>query len=269
MTLDVKKANPGLNTTEVVLGLEDGGAIVCNYENRHYKVVRVDSEGQQVNMLYTTDKSVTAFILLTPDELLILQLDGTIVRVQLSDGQIIKTFRIDVGFLDDGILDDRENLLLVDGNRMEVFNYCIMTKRKKIVIQRDEKRLNYPCSIHKAQFEEGVLYVVASQHCVNIYNSEWCFLRFLGSGHDGREASDLIYPNSATFTPWKTVFVVDRDNGAIKEFSLAGDFLGFIIQGIKQLQKLSLCGPHLWLSFREKLDVGSECNLKRYQINRV
>ena len=271
----MKKANPDLNATEVVLGLEDGGAIVSASDraetNRLNYAVKIDSQGQHVNTLYTTDKSVTGFILLPADELLILQNEGTIARVRISDGKPVDSFKVDVGFLDGGILDDDENLLLVDWNHMEVFNYCMTTKHKKVIVQKDKKILNYPCSIHKAQSDKGVLYLVTGQHCVNIYNSKWDILRSIGSGHKGPTADDLRYPSCALLTPWNTVWVADRDNDAVKEFSLNGVFLRYIIHadaGLKHPQKLSLCGDQLWLSYREESNVGSECNVNRYRINR-
>ena len=269
LTLDVKKANPGFNSIDVVLGLEDGGAIVSNYEDGLHHAVRIDSQGQDIDTLYTTDKSVTGFIFLPPDELLILQHEGTIVRVQISDGKHIDTFKVNVSYLADGILDDEENLLLVDWNHMEVFNYCMTTKHKKVIVQKDKKMLNWPCSIHKAQSDKGVLYLVASQHRVNIYNSEWCLLSFAGSGTEGREAGDLRFPNSAILTPWNTVWVADGDNDTVKEFSLNGDFLQYIINRsdcINHPLKLSLCGDQLWLSYRVERHVGASFNVNRYEI---
>ena len=264
----MKKVNPALSSVEVVLGLEDRGAIVSDYvetERRHY-IVRIDSQGQHVNKLYDTDKLVTGFILLNPDELLILQKEGIIARVQISDGKTIDTFKVDVGHLADGILDDHENLLLVDLNRMEVFNYCMTTKHKKVIVQKDKKRLNNPCSIHKAQSDKRVLYLVCFEYCVNIYNSEWCFQGSLGSGLKGSENLDLRYPSSAIFTPYRTVWVTDSDSDAVKEFSLNNCFLRYIIRGKCHPKKLSLCAGQLWLPYREEQYVGAKCNINCYQL---
>ena len=267
MTLDVKKVNFGMNSMEVVLGLEDGGAIVSNYRDGLQYAVRIDSHGASVDTLYTTDISITAFIMSPANHLLILHHDGTIVRVQLTDGKLIDTCKIDVGYLVDGTLYDNENLLLVDCQRKEVFKYCMTTQSKEILVKSDKQSL---CSIHKAESLEGLLYLVCTQHCVNIYNSDWCFQRFLGSENKGTEDAYLKYPNSAILTPWETVWVADSDNDAVKEFSLRGEFLRCIInrtEGINHPQKLSLCADQLWLSYRGERYVGSECNVNRYQLN--
>ena len=103
MTLDLQTRHPEMKTPHSVLALPDGGALVAADINNIWNIVRLDQYGA-VSYIFKFKPSgqVTDFIL-TLDDVLILQKNGVITRVKLSDGTEVTSYKVDVEWLRRGI----------------------------------------------------------------------------------------------------------------------------------------------------------------------
>ena len=265
--LDVHKVNVALKKMDRVLSLSDGGALVSNEKGGKYEALRLDHTAGIMSTLLTTRKEISGFVLIHPD-VLVLQIDGTISRIQ-PNGREKTKYKVNLDWLDDGIAMDKETLLLVNwGSKLSakgsVFTYNLSDGHEEVKVSN----LKNPTSVVRAETNDGSIYVVCEQnaHRINIYNSSWSLQRSIGlqGSADGR----LDMPQCAIVTPWHTILVADRDNDRVTEFSMDGRFVRHLLtkeDGVRKPRRLSVLGPYLWLSYRPGL-LSKEYNIKRFQI---
>ena len=247
--LHVTASNPDMDLCNVA-ALPDGGILVANYNQSSYQVKRLSNNGTEEILLCESETAVTGFVLLPPDEVLVLLSDGTIMQIRIKDGKKIYQYNVDVGRLQHGVALPDNRLLLVDYQRGEVFNYgmyfSILQGRKNVVI----RKLNRPTSVARTVTNEGVLYMVSElgPHTVTIYDTHWIPKKSFGCNDSANR--QLGCPESLLILPCNTVIVADQENDRITEFNLEGDFLQHVLvksDGIKQPQRMAFQYPYLWV----------------------
>ena len=265
MKLDYKSSNPDLGgSLWDMLPLQDGTVLVDNYKDNKDHIIRLSDRGEVIRKLITTDKdTVRGFILMSNNECLILHKDGSLQRVRIEDGKVLRSgYKVPhVGELWDGIRIDDDQVLLVDSDKKEVITYNMKTRNKHVVIDK----LNIPSSVDKAVTDQGVFYIVNEKgaHTVSVYNDRWRLVRSIGGlgGDDGL----LNLPEAARVLPDNTVIVTDYGNNRISRFTIQGDFIDHVIKqsdGIRYPTRLAVQYPYVWVAY----DDGPHFNIKCYQI---
>ena len=80
-----------------VLGLMDGGAVISRTIQgvvTTYEAIRVDSKGDTIAKLHSTTTEITGFILKDQEHILILENDGVMTEIRLSDASQVIEHRI-------------------------------------------------------------------------------------------------------------------------------------------------------------------------------
>ena len=229
-----------------VLGLPGGETLVIHSPNNQYYCTRLDHTGATVRTLLTSPVEMTGLIMLNQEDLIILQKDGTITKVKLSDGTVVHTYKLDVDYLCNGVIHDDNTLILVDSNRGEVFTYCMSDQHKDIKI----KKLKTPTCVTKTETNQGTMYLVceAHNHKVHIYSSSWTLQRSIGSYGSGE--GQFIIPLYVLVLPTNNILVSDCNNHMISEYNMNGQFIRHVLQqqdGIYQPWQISYHHPNVWV----------------------
>ena len=179
LVLDVSKVNKEIGNVGRVLVFPGSEALVIHKTGNQCYCTRLDHREAKMRTLLTSPEPMTVLMMLNQEDLIILQGDGTITKVKLSDGTVVHTYKVEVGGLWDGVIHDNNTLILVDYRRGEVFTYCMSDQHKDIKI----KKLNHPTCVTKTETNQGILYLVceAGNHKVHIYSSSWTVQRSIGS----------------------------------------------------------------------------------------
>ena len=259
MKLDVRTINPNMESITAVLALPDGGAVISHYKDRQHHVVRLDNTGKASPSMFTSDTWINGFILLQDDKLVILQKDGNLTWIQIKDGKKMDQYKVKVGCLWHGIALDNDTLLLVDLIIGRVFTFSKSSRKTADMTNN----LNKPSSVHKTIINNKEVFVVceAGAHRLHIFSDDWT-LQGSVTG-DGQVRFDIPY--SAIVLPDKIKMIVsDYYNHCIKEFSLDGKFLGYLIQeaDINNPSKMSFHHPYVWIMYGEYPSMNVRC----YQI---
>ena len=265
MKLDVIECNPDLGSLCNMLPLQDGTVLVNNYKDDKDHVSRLSDRGDVIWNLITTDKYITGFILVSNNECLILDRDGSLQHVRIEDAQVLGSgYEVpDVEWLYDGIRIDDDQVLLVDYNKGEVITYNMKTRNKHVVIDK----LDFPTSVDKAVTEQGVFYIVNedSAHTIRVYNDRWRLVRSIGG--QGSGDGHLNRPDTARVLPDNTIIVSDYFNHRISRFTIQGDFIDHVIKqsdGIRYPGRLAVQYPYVWVEDGDDDDYPP--NIKCYQI---
>ena len=253
--MDVNAVNPGSYFR--VLPLDDGGVLVSSEDG----CIKLDHTGATVRTLLTSPVMMTGLMMLNQEDLIILQRDGTITKVKLSDGTVVQTYKVDVGGLWDGVIHDDNTLILVDSNRGEVFTYCMSDQHKDIKI----KKLKDPSCVTKTETNQGTLYLVceASNQKIHIYSSSGTLQRSIGSYGSGY--GQFKVPCYVLVLPTNNILVADCNNHRISEYNMNGQFIRHVLQqqdGINRPVQISYHHPHLWVVYLDK----NNYHLKYFQI---
>ena len=238
--MDVNAVNPG--DYYRVLPLDDGGVLVSSGGN----CIKLDHTGATVRTLLTSPVMMTGLMMLNQEDLIMLQKDGTITKVKLSDGTVVHTYKVDVNYLEDGVIHDDNTLILVDCIRGEVFTYCMSDQHKDINI----KKLNYLTCVTKTETNQGTLYLVceAGNSKVHIYSSSWTLQRSIGSPGSGY--GQFKFPCYVQVLPTNNILVADYYNHTISEYKMNGQFIRHVLQqqdGIYRPYQISYHHPHIWV----------------------
>ena len=186
----------------------------------------------------------------------ILQLNGTITQVKWLDGQIVKTYNVQVKGLLRGLKIEENMLLLVDYLGGELFTFNTTNEHQQCILQG----LNCPSSVVTTVQEKEVVYILCEigAHAVRIYNSNWTLTRTIG-GQKGSADGELNRPNSVTVLPCNNILVSDCYNNRVCEFTLDGQFVRHIISDIDHPRQLQLSYPLLWVTYGEAYPFRVKC----------
>ena len=244
----MNKVNKEIRKAIRVLGLPGGEALVIHKLDTQYYCTRLDHTGATVRTLLTSPVQMTGLMMLNQEDLIILQKDGTITKVKLSDGTVVHTYKVDVGNLIDGVIHDDNTLILVDCDRGEVFTYCMSDQHKDIKI----KKLKQPSCVTKTETNQGTLYLVceADNHKIHIYSSSWTLQRSIGSPGSGE--GQFNGPTYVLVLPTNNILVADFNKNRISEYNMNGQFIRHVLQqqdGIYRPYQISYHHPYLWLLY--------------------
>ena len=235
-----------------VCALPGGEAVVNNYTNSvHQQVLRINSQGQVVKMLYDCPgcTRINGLIRLGGD-LFVIQINGTVIQINLNNTSQINIYHIQgvhelfhLGsfFYDPDLIPDKDLLLLPD--YADIFSYRLSNKEKTIHI----RKLKEPISVTYSFYNNSTFYVICEWrgHQIGVYDSNWNLVRTFG--RKGKGDGELNHPQAAIMTPEGTVIVADRYNNRVSEFSMEGRFLKHIITGLDEPTSLSMSPPYLWV----------------------
>ena len=244
------KVNREITQPIRVLGLPGGEALVIHIPDNQYYCTRLDHTGATVRTLLTSLVPMTGLMMLNQEDLIILQKDGTITKVKLSDGTVVHTYKVDVNYLEDGVIHDDNTLILVDYRRGEVFTYCMSDQNKDIKI----KKLNLPTCVTKTETNQETLYLVceAGNNKIHIYSSSWTLQRSIGSYGSGNGQFNI--PQYVLVLPTNNILVADRGNHRISEYNMNGQFIRHVLQqqdGIYEPWQILYHHPNVWVVYND------------------
>ena len=247
------KVNKEIRDLTRVLGLPGGGVLVTHKQDDQYYCTRLDHTGATVRTLLTSPVVMMGLMMLNQEDLIILQKDGTITKVKLSDGTVVHTYKVDVDYLYDGVIHDDNTLILVDMDRGEVFTYCMSNQHKDIKI----RNLNQPTCVTKTETNQGTLYLVceALNNKIHIYSSSWTLQRSIVSY--GSADGQFNIPCYVLVLPTNNILVADCYNYRISEYNMNGQFIRQVLQpqdGIYQPLQISYHHPHVWVVYWDSDD---------------
>ena len=252
--------NKDLKDVDRLTALQDGGALVYNYTDSQYQVVRVDREGQTIPPIYTCKQDSPIWgIINYNDVVFILQENGYITKYNINDvSNTVVTYKVDVGGLMSGTIIEYNQLLLPDYDNNEVFVYNTDDHSKQVVITD----VNHPVSVACNQDHSVIAVCEYMGHCVSLYNRSYIKQATIGS--KGEADGCLSSPICVIFIPSGSLLVADWYNHRVCEFSQQGAFIRHVItsdHGIHQPVSLSYSHPHLWVAC-----YGGD-NVKRFKIH--
>ena len=261
MKMDFLAVNQDMNDVQTVLVLPDGGVVVSNHKEDMYSAVRLDNDGSTVVNLYTSPVEITRLIKMNDEEILVLQKDGTIIRLKLVHGAVV-VYKVDANYLEDGTLIDKNTLLLADYRKKVVFTYNLSTKISEVKVKG-----YLPACVTRLETKQGLFYAVCSwkTHQVHVYSSSWD-LRWSVGGR-GSDFGQLSFPKDVILLPTNTLLVADRFNNRVSEFTLQGCFIRHVLQetdGIDLPKVLSYQHPYLWVVYYNQEQKSRQ--LKSFQI---
>ena len=236
-----------------VCALPGGEAVVNNFTNsRHPQVLRINSQGQVVKMLYDCAgcTPINGLIRLGGD-LFVIQQNGTVIQINLNNTSQTNMYHIPgvsellhLGSLyyDPDLIPDKD-LLLPDYGNGQILSYRLSTREKTVHV----RKLKNPISVTYSFYNNSTFYVICEYtgHQIGVYDSKWNLVRTFG--RKGTGDGELDYPQAAIMTPEGTVIVADGDNNRVSEFSMEGRFLKHIITGLNYPSSLSMYPPYLWV----------------------
>ena len=246
LRLDLQTANPELGSIFTLLPLPDGTILVENFKNKKSHITRLSDTGAIINTVITINGPVDGFIFSPPDDVFILQSNGTITQVKWLDGQIVKTYKVQVKWLLNGLKIEESMLLLVvhDGGKLLTFNTT--NEHQQCILQG----LKYPTSVARKVQDKEVVYILCerSAHAVRIYNSNWTLIRTIG-GQKGSADGKLNWPFSVTVLQCNNILVSDCYNNRVCEFTFDGQFVRHVISDIDHPRNLQLSYSLLWVTY--------------------
>ena len=237
-----------------VCALPGGEAVVNNFTNsRHQQVLRINSQGQVVKMLYDCPgcTQIHGLIRLGGD-LFIIHENGTVIQININNTSQINIYHIPgVSYLihlgslyyDPDLIPDKDLLLLPAHKHNQIFSYRL-SKKERIVRVRG---LNGPNGVTYSFYNRSIFFVVSEWggHQISVYNSNWNLVRTFG--RKGTGDGELDHPEAAIMTPEGTVIVAEFNNNRLSEFSMEGRFLKHILTGLNHPGSLSMSPPYLWV----------------------
>ena len=244
-----------------VCALPGGEAVVNNFTNyRHQQVLRINSQGQVVKILYDCQgcTPIHGLIRLGGD-LFVIQQNGTVIQININNTSQINMYHIPgvsellhLGSLyyDPDLIPDKDLLLLTDTDKGQILSYRLSNKENTVHVSG----LKLPNDVTYNFYNRSTFFVVSewSGHQISVFDSNWNLVRTFG--RKGTGDGELNHPQAAIMTPEGTVIVADRYNNRLSEFSMEGRFLKHIITGLFLPSSLSMSPPYLWVvSYHESL----------------
>ena len=263
--------------------LPGGEAVVYNTMNilndKIDDVLKVDTQGRVTQVICSRARCPSGIsgLLVLGDKLYIVNYNGRVLEISVSDGRILSTSNIpDVGYMyvvNKGSLyskpekiPDKQTLLLCDSWKGEVFTFKPSTGQKQVRVTG----LSSPRSVSYFFYNNTVYYIVCEYHeywinidnadRIKIYNQTWDLIRTIGF----RDTNDGIlymykiasYQDTAIVSDEDTIIISDYHNNSVSEFSFNGTFLRHLLvrsDGIYHPHSMSYYYPYLWLVQSEKL----------------
>ena len=260
--LNISRTSPELYNvgyTEIIEALPGGGAVIRHHiqNNGTQQMLKVDSQGKVTQTIYTCIgcSSYIWGLLVLGDFLYLTHTNGTVIKTQVSDGQVVSRSTIpDVRvvthtgslYSEPGEIPDKQTLLLCDRDKGEVFTFKYSTGQKKVHVIG----LWDPTSVSYFFHNQAVFYIVCEggRDRINVYNNTWDLMRTIGTR--GSNDGELRVPASAIVSDEDTIIISDDLNHRVSEFSFNGTFLRHLLDrsdGIYRPYSLSYYNPHLWL----------------------
>ena len=174
LDLNITRTSPELYNvgyTDIIAALPGGGAFVRNYigNNRTDQVLKINSQGKVTQTIYTcVGCSYIHSLLVLGDFLYLTHSNGTVIKTQVSDGQVVSTSTIpDLAWvIHSGSLyskpdkiPDKQTLLLCDWSKGEVFTFKPSTGQKKNLTTD----LRNPTSVSYFFYHQTIFYVVCER----------------------------------------------------------------------------------------------------------
>ena len=240
----MKLNNRHLKCVFRLVALQDGGALVYNRARGQHQVVRVDREGQTVPPVYTCKRNSDIRGIITYHGLVfVLQDNGTITKHKINDiSKTLATYKVEVGSLCDGTVIYRNQLLLPDYKRNEVFVYNTDDRSKQVVITKAVGPASVACN-----HDRSVIAVCeGNSHCVSLYNRSYIKQATIGS--KGKTDGCLNGPHCVIFSPTGSLLVADFYNKRVCEYSQQGEFIKNVMTSDHGPLSLSYSHPHLWVA---------------------
>ena len=252
----MQTANPELGSIYTLLPFPDGTVLVPNLKNDKRHVTRLSHTGDTIKRIIIINDAVHGFIFSPPDDVFILQPNGTITQVKWLDGQIVKTYNVQVKGLLRGLKIEESMLLLVDHLGGELLTFNTTNGHQQCILQG----LKYPSSVARTVQDGEVVYILceAGAHAVRIYNSNWTLIRTI-EGQKGSADGKLNGPISVTVLPCNNILVSDFYNNRVCEFTLSGQFVRHVILDIDHPIQLQLSYPLLWVTYGEESPYRVKC----------
>ena len=195
------------------------------------KVMRVNKEGNIVKYLYT-GYYVRGLHVQGSHLFVTNGLSGSIVKMQLEDGHILKVYdtkstqlRNFASHFTDLCDIDLDILPLVQMRPGNVYTYNISSQTKKHRVGG----LQFPFSVSPACVDGNLTYVICCKntHEVRVYNDNWSLISSFGGF--GSLNGQLNLPLSAVMTDHGFIYVADTDNNRVSMFTSDGQFVKHII----------------------------------------
>ena len=260
LDLDVLPSS-GITNVTFLVSLLDGGAILAHKEGTEQHVTRVDRRGNPVSPSYTClNDNIVQGLVVTGKYLYILQSNGTLTKCYNQDLQkTVQIHRIEsVGCVFGGVLTSASQLILSDFEWGEVFCYDLETNFKRTLVTALDKPISVAYDRSRKRFAVCEYW----GNCVRLYDSGWNIFSTIGGDH-GDGDGELYSPSCVVFSPNGSLFIADKYNDRVSEFSQDGRFLRHVItarDGIKEPVSLSCTYPHIWVT----CNYGN--NVKRFKV---
>ena len=257
MILDLETDNPQLGSIYTLLPLPDGTILVENFKNKKSHITRLSDSGAIINTVITINGTIQGFIFSPPDDMFVLQSNGTITQVKWLDGQIVKTYKVQVKWLLSGLKIEENMFLLVDSRGGKLFTFSITNEHQQCILQG----LNGPSSVVTTVQDGEVVYMLCERdvHAVRIYNSTWILIRTIGGKTGSSFDGELNRPNSVTVLPCNNILVSDSNNNRVCEFTLNGQFVRHVISDIDRPKQLQFSYPLLWVTYGKARPFSAKC----------
>ena len=252
--MEVTEVNNELTYPSFVAALPSAEAAIVHQN----QVLKIDSQGQTVEVLYECDSCFIFGLTLLGSNLYAIQRNGIIVKIgtnnivyTIPDVERIKQYGSQWSYPSE--IPNTDTLLLCDNNKGEVFSYNVSSEHKKVLMTGFEGPTSVSCSIS----DNKIVYLVCDQksNLIKVYDSLWVLVSSFGNAGSG----EMHYPWAAIMSPNNTI--IASHNGYPFEFSINGEFLREIrIEGLSfPTSAMSYSEPYLW--------VAHSAGLRRYDMS--
>ena len=259
LDLNTTQTSQGLSKIHKVAALPNGDAVFYNFiynKTTHLQVLKMNSEGIVTQTIYScVGCTYITGLLVLVDHLYITHNNGTLLQTRVTDGHVLNTYTIPEirwvyhsGSLysKPGEIPDNDTILLCDTQKGEVFRFKLSTRQKKVLATN----LSFPQSVSYFFKDNKTFFIVNEHrgHRMALFDADWQFVRNIG--RYGTSDGSLTYPYAAVASDDNTIFVSDRDNHRVAEFSFDGTFLRHLLvrsDGVYKPRSMSYSYPYLWL----------------------
>ena len=138
-------------------------------------------------------------------------------------------------------IQDKE-LILADVDQRHIFTYNVSTGHKKVRI----RNVRNPRGVSYINVKKDTFYLVCDIPIVEVYNSMWKFVRYIGKAGKG----ELSFPISAIMIPEENILIADQDKKGVWKFTFKGYFIENLQTGhynFSFISALAFLYPNIWI----------------------
>ena len=135
-----------------------------------------------------------------------------------------------------------KDLILGDVANRHIFTYNVSSGQKKVRITNAKD----PRGVSYINVVKDTFYLVVDNQVVEVYNSTWHFVRYIGRSGFG----ELSFPMSAIMLPDGNIIIADRDKKGIFKYQFNGYYLENLTTGnynLSDVYVLSFLFPNMWV----------------------